>query len=80
MENLLSFHLELGGSGGLLPPVEDEQLLEPVQKFAADFLFLGALPGAVNGQDVLRNNCIFIVPAASARYGRIVTTAIRRCH
>src|SRR6266566_5749743 len=37
---------ELRSSRGFLPPVQDEQLLEPLQKVAGDPLQLGALLGA----------------------------------
>lgn len=46
VEHVLDGELDLRASGGLLPPVQNEQLLEPIQKFAGDFLNLGALVGA----------------------------------
>jgi len=46
VEHVLDGELELGARRGLLPPVEDEQLLEPGQQVAGDSLDLGALVGA----------------------------------
>ena len=55
--------LDLGAGGRLLPPVQDKQLLEPLQKDAGDLLHLGALlSGQLRrraGQDVEDDQLFF---------------------
>jgi len=46
VENVFDGEFELCAGRGLLPPVENKQLFEPVQQFAGDFLDLGAFVGA----------------------------------
>jgi hypothetical protein len=45
VEHVFDGELELGACRSLLPPVQDQQLLEPVQQVAGDFLYLAALFG-----------------------------------
>ena len=43
IQHILNSQFQLETDGRLLPPIEDEQLLEPVQQVAGALLHLGAL-------------------------------------